>query len=241
MSLAVLPVSRVCRTCEQPKLLAEFYFYSPGRASWQCKDCHRTDQRKRARALWASDPEYRARHNAAGKALRRGNARVERPATVKGNEKPCKVCNVTKPMSEFPLRGSGTGYRLKTCTACYTEAENLKHRTRVRADPEFRAKQLLKARRSFFKSRYGVTLEEVEKTLVQQHGLCANRACGTAIHLGSLKDGGKRAVVDHCHRTGSFRALLCDRCNIVLGHVEQNKNVVLGLIEYAERHEVKDK
>ena len=234
----IVTLERVCKTCELSKPLAEFHIYAPGGIAHECEPCFRERERKRQRAKWKNDPEYRARHNQAGKAYRRGEMPPLKPVTAKGTEKVCKVCERLKPMSAFPLRGKG--HRLHTCSRCYNDAENLKRRIRSREDPEFRAAQATKAKRSQWRSKYGVEIEEVVKTLELQHGLCANRGCGVEISLTAPRTEKKRAVVDHNHVTGKFRALLCDRCNILLGHIECSKNAVLGLMDYAEKHEIKE-
>jgi hypothetical protein len=74
----------------------------------------------------------------------------------------------------------------------------------------------------------------VVSTFHDQHGLCANRACGRELILEGI--GKDRAMIDHCHNTGKFRALLCMQCNLMVGYVDKQKNILLGLIEYASKH-----
>lgn len=37
---------------------------------------------------------------------------------------------------------------------------------------------------------------------------------------------------DHCHKLGHFRGWICKRCNIVLGKVEDDKELLQRLIDY---------
>jgi len=38
--------------------------------------------------------------------------------------------------------------------------------------------------------------------------------------------------VDHNHKTGKIRGLLCTKCNTALGIMEENKELMLKLINY---------
>lgn len=42
----------------------------------------------------------------------------------------------------------------------------------------------------------------------------------------------KGLVVDHCHKTGKFRALLCDPCNRGLGFFRDNVEVLQRAAQY---------
>ncbi len=59
--------------------------------------------------------------------------------------------------------------------------------------------------------RYGTTLEQIDKTLIIQNHKCA-------ICKKELKEIKKN--IDHSHITGIFRGILCSRCNIGLGYIE---------------------
>jgi hypothetical protein len=43
-----------------------------------------------------------------------------------------------------------------------------------------------------------------------------------------------KIVLDHCHATGLFRGWLCDRCNRVLGSVNEDPNLLRQIAEYCE-------
>lgn len=153
-----------------------------------------------------------------------------KPVDLKGNEKVCKVCHEVKSMVDFPKRGN---HRLNSCQPCYNTQENLKARQRYREDPEYKSNKLTMGRKSQWKSRYGITPEQVYETLAKQDNKCANRSCNTDISI-DADAFQKRAVIDHDHVTGKFRSLLCDRCNVLLGHIENNEGLFYGLLEYSK-------
>jgi hypothetical protein len=43
--------------------------------------------------------------------------------------------------------------------------------------------------------------------------------------------------VDHDHKTGKARGLLCNTCNVGLGMLGEDENRILGLIKYLRRYE----
>lgn len=71
--------------------------------------------------------------------------------------------------------------------------------------------------------RYAYGLDEAEyQTLLAAHDgrcpICTSR-------FGML-------VVDHDHRTGQVRGLLCDRCNRALGHLQDSPGIAARAAEY---------
>ncbi len=77
------------------------------------------------------------------------------------------------------------------------------------------------------KYRYGISPVQYADMLEQQNGVCA--VCGK-----TNKDG-KRLAVDHDHETLEVRGLLCHRCNVALGMVDDDVNILTNLIEYILR------
>ena len=82
-------------------------------------------------------------------------------------------------------------------------------------DPEHR-------RIRFIKWRYGLSVEEYDEMFRRQDGKCA--ACG--------ERSTKYLCVDHDHKTGKIRRLLCCRCNLVLGLVEDEPEILARLQKY---------
>jgi hypothetical protein len=63
---------------------------------------------------------------------------------------------------------------------------------------------------------YGITLEDYKRMLVEQNSCC--KMCDKHSSLF------KRCLhVDHCHKTGVIRGLLCTNCNTALGIIESEE------------------
>jgi recombination endonuclease VII len=88
-----------------------------------------------------------------------------------------------------------------------------------------RDRQAYERRRSLRK--YGLTQEQYDQLLASQAGRCA--ACGTD------EPGAKGWCIDHCHKSGRVRALLCSRCNVILGWVDEDPAVLRSLADWLER------
>lgn len=83
-------------------------------------------------------------------------------------------------------------------------------------------------RNTYMKRVYGITLNEYNSMLDQQHGVCY--VCHKP------PTGERRLAIDHCHTTGSVRKLLCSNCNTVLGLVKEDVNIMNKLINYIKEH-----
>lgn len=77
------------------------------------------------------------------------------------------------------------------------------------------------------KLRCGLTIDEYDATYDKQGGRCL--ICGIEKPARYSKD---RLVVDHCHKTNKFRALLCSKCNTAIGLLGENPNVIANAITY---------
>ena len=90
-------------------------------------------------------------------------------------------------------------------------------------------------RSSHLKRTYGLSEDAYDaQARSQNYYLCA--VCHEQNPIG--RDGQpKTLAVDHNHRTGSNRALLCDRCNKVLGFVKDSQELLLRLLFYLRSHD----
>jgi hypothetical protein len=84
---------------------------------------------------------------------------------------------------------------------------------------------------------YGVTLEWYERKLVEQNYECP--CCGFWFHTHEDANKNKKPQVDHDHKNGLPRALLCFPCNSALGAVNDSPEILRNLIEYIEPHNKK--
>ena len=91
-----------------------------------------------------------------------------------------------------------------------------------------------KRRNNGYKSKYNFTLKQYEQLLHQQHGVCA--ICGKP-ETANNKYGTRFLAVDHDHATGKVRALLCDRCNRMIGFAKESKRILHKAIEYLANFE----
>ncbi len=88
------------------------------------------------------------------------------------------------------------------------------------------------------KDSFGIDLREYEDMLIAQKGCCA--ICNKRE---TMKRKGKDVAlaVDHCHKTGQVRGLLCTACNKGLGQFEDNQVSLSNAISYLAKHKEKKK
>lgn len=77
---------------------------------------------------------------------------------------------------------------------------------------------------------YGITIEDYEKMLFLQGGGCA--ICGSSTPNSKRA---KRFSIDHCHKTGAVRGLLCMQCNMAVGLLGDDPELCNKAAEYLRK------
>lgn len=87
---------------------------------------------------------------------------------------------------------------------------------------------LEKRRIGLLKYHYSITLNEYNDMFEKQNGCC--KICFR--HQSEFK---KSLAVDHDHKTGKIRGLLCSHCNRGLGSFYDNVEILKNAINYLEK------
>ena len=96
-------------------------------------------------------------------------------------------------------------------------------------------KRRLSNRKNQIKRKYGITWEEYETQYNKQEGRCP--ICLTFLHLVPNKAKTDQAAsVDHCHQTLKVRGLLCRRCNVALGFLNDKESNLERALQYIRSH-----
>ena len=74
---------------------------------------------------------------------------------------------------------------------------------------------------------HGITIEQFELLAKKQHGVCA--ICKSPPSKQNRK---KRLCIDHCHKTGKIRGLLCSKCNHGIGLFGDDKAIIVSAVNY---------
>lgn len=136
----------------------------------------------------------------------------------------CRECKVEHPIEYYYVhKGPRTskGYRRPVCNAC-SNKQTIEWR---KNNPD---KCKIYRRKNKLKKKYGISLEQYDEMLKQQNGVCY------ICH--KLESNGKPLYVDHCHKSGIIRKLLCDKCNFTLGLMNEDKTLLNKLIDYINEH-----
>ena len=76
--------------------------------------------------------------------------------------------------------------------------------------------------------KYNLSLEEYDLLVEEQNNKCA--ICGTTENKGTAKNG--RWQIDHNHKTGEVRGLLCQSCNLGLGCLQDSPEILSKALSY---------
>lgn len=88
---------------------------------------------------------------------------------------------------------------------------------------------------AYLKRNYGLTVDEYELMIIEHNNLCA--ICKQPEKLkhhitGTLK----RLSIDHNHKTGKVRGLLCTRCNQAYGKLEESQEIIENMLLYHKKY-----
>lgn len=148
----------------------------------------------------------------------------------------CFICGAS-----IPYKGKGRRQTLcakEVCRKAYAVKTSTKWRQRnpgsardakrrwVEANPERHSMQI---RAAHLRREYGLTVEDYDLMLASQGGGCA--ICGAT--EGNFRR--KRLAVDHDHKTGAVRGLLCYLCNSLIGNAKDDPDVLVRAAEYLAR------
>ena len=139
--------------------------------------------------------------------------------------KSCTKCGQTKNETEFYLEkakrkdGSIREFRRSHCRAC----EKIRKSKRDKRTKEERANQHLL-------NTYGITAEIRDKLAEIQGG------CGICP---AKEPGGRYNTwnIDHCHHTGKIRGVLCWDCNVGIGKLKDDANLLRRATQWVEQSE----
>lgn len=131
-------------------------------------------------------------------------------------------------LAHIPLRLTGRA------TKCHPERTHLARglcapcyqTDRLARLPDQRRKAQDRNRRANLKRYYGLTVDVVEAMYVAQQGRCA--VCGDHRPL----RGNDGLAIDHDHRTGKVRGLLCPLCNKAIGLMRDDPDLLRSAAAY---------
>lgn len=201
--------TRICRKCRETKDLSEYALMA--RRGWKkantCRKCIQARQKE-----WVEN--RRATFDVRS---------IDMHQLVS-----CPRCKNHKEASLFTLataRKNGLSIWCKDCIKAYD-------RERYKENPQ---KKLESAKWYQVKSKFGLTRDQWSEKFKSQDGKCPICFRNMAELPLTLQD--KRgACVDHDHKTGKVRDLLCSRCNQGIGLLGDNAELLERAALYLRRH-----
>ena len=145
--------------------------------------------------------------------------------------KTCRLCKRELPDTSFPIKGNSKTIYAKTCKDCYLLPMIMWSKNNPEKRKETAKRRIASGKGRVFRllSRHNILINDYNKILESQSNKCA--ICG------SDKPDGKYEVfnVDHDHKTGKIRGLLCGKCNRALGFFKDNIEILQNAIKYLSK------
>ena len=148
--------------------------------------------------------------------------------------KQCSNCKKCSEISRFSFNPNTLDKKASWCRKCgnagnaayyKNNKESCDNRTRKWQSSE-NNKHILRQRRLI--KEFNITQEEYVSMLESQGNCCA--ICKTP-----ASNFEKRMAIDHCHRTGKIRGILCNSCNLGLGCFKDSLDYLDKAIMYLRR------
>jgi hypothetical protein len=147
----------------------------------------------------------------------------------------CKRCDTTKPLDDFHIDRTRPNGHVFYCKPCLLERHYAYRDSKV---DEYRAQRRRASYKHLLRTKFGLTIEQYEEMLAAQGGVCA--ICKRPERSISKHGSVKVLAVDHDHKTGAVRKLLCNECNKGLGSFQDDLPRMLAAVEYLRQFQGSD-
>lgn len=133
----------------------------------------------------------------------------------------CKECGQDKVAGDFHWKSNGNVAHGQRCRVCYKK---------FCEQPWYKERQ----RDNNLKRLYGISAEEYNTFYREQGGVCA-------VCKQESDATGKNSTlqVDHDHKSGKVRGLLCYRCNLAMGVLAEDEKRIYQILDYLSIHTFK--
>jgi hypothetical protein len=158
----------------------------------------------------------------------------------------CNVCKQEKEVTDFfKTTRSSVGVE-RQCKKCVQQKRLEAKRLRRETDANWRLKEIEgwrkeRERRKLlpdykrshqnrnYKSKYGLTIEEVEDRIKARNNLCD-------ICKKEPDNRYKKLYVDHNHETNEVRGMLCHYCNFAIGLLKEDPHLLQEALQYLKKY-----
>lgn len=154
-------------------------------------------------------------------------------------KKTCSICKKILPattnyFNKHPNCKYGLNSKCRECTKKIAKEYYYKNRKKIiEKEKQRRKKNILihkkRMKKYKLKQNYNLTIERYNSMLIYQKNVCL--ICGKK----ETKRNGygiQPLSVDHNHRTGEVRGLLCNKCNSMIGFCDENPFILIKMIKY---------
>ncbi len=144
--------------------------------------------------------------------------------------KKCNQCKATFALSFFCKASKSPDGHQYTCKECHKAnkrawfAKNKQHC--IDKTKQWRKDNPEKFLNARLKNYYGISLDDYKKMAAKQNDCCA--ICGEK----ERRVRRSRMAIDHCHKTGVVRGLLCNNCNIGIGNLKDDPIILMKAVSY---------
>lgn len=158
--------------------------------------------------------------------------------------KQCTICKILKQDTEYHKNKQKPDGLESRCKICRSNINKINKEKNSKKQHEYYLKnkdKILtrnkiwsnnnpdKVKNQKLKYAYGITLLEFNQKLKKQNNFC--KICNKSL----LNLDSKKIHVDHDHKTGRVRGILCHKCNSLLGLCNDNKIVLENAISYLNK------
>lgn len=230
----------LCTTCCLEKPTTEFFHRVPYKEgsrsfSYDCKDCRRLNRRKHNQTAFEELSEVlfgKPVEDTTKKCKRCGQVKIKNldfypkksyciacaPLAQRDSFEQCGKCDLWYKAGQHKRC-----HAVLTCIVCGVDGTN---------NPMFSKKICLACKeserlRSAVK-KYGITIQQFEELFQKQEGRCS------ICKLSSKR----RLAIDHDHKTGKVRGLLCVNCNLGLGNFQDDRDLLFEAFKYLQASEL---